>query len=67
MKALEHDDIIVRRDVHGDEERLRVLWKVGEFKVRVKSLDHPHKDAFNIETRRIIRNEGRRNHSGALA
>lgn len=56
---MNYDDVLVIKDVHGDEERCRVLWPCGKNFVRVKSLDRPHKKAFTIKVERIIRNEGK--------
>jgi hypothetical protein len=58
--TLNHDDVVVRIDIHGDEEKMRVLWKTSETKVRVKSLTHPHKPAFAVDIAKIVRNEGKR-------
>ena len=54
---MRYDDVLVIKDVYGDEEKVRVLWKCGTATVRVKSLTRPHKKAFTIKNERIIRNE----------
>jgi hypothetical protein len=61
-----YDDVVVIEDIHGEEEKCRVLWRVGTDKVRVKSLTRPHRDGFTVKLKRIIRNEGRRKVTGAL-
>ena len=63
---MRHDDIVVRVDIHGEEERLRVLWNHGSNKVMVQSICHPERKAFPLHRSKIIRTEGRRTTEGAL-
>ena len=53
------DDIVVYKDVFGDEHRARVLWKKGHDGLWVKSVDDKHRKAFTLNRAKVVRNEGR--------
>lgn len=61
----EFDDVVTVIDIHGDEERLRVLWtaqsQAGEqTALRVRSLTKSHKKPFNIKCDKIVKHESRK-------
>lgn len=55
---MRHDLIVVVRDIHGCEERMRILYRAGGSKWWAKSLTNPHAKKRKVCETKVIRNEG---------
>jgi hypothetical protein len=54
---MNHDAVIVVLDIHGDEERMRVLYRAGGSKWWCKSLTNPHAKKRKVCETKVIRYE----------
>ena len=57
---MNYDDVIVVKDIHGDDERMRVLYSAGGSKWWCKSLTNPHAKKRKVCATKVVKHEGQR-------